>query len=404
MVPSGSSQNRLYDVIVVGAGAVGAALAWKLAEAGYRVCVCEESWELAPALRVEHLSHPVISLARELGLFERIRPVLVPLDSAAHFRNGNLVRANPEGPYVVPYDQLVTSLRRGLGKVTTVVEDSVVEVLAQGRVKNVRLQSGQVLCGWMVVVATGAEGRQADQLGLTRSVLCPDYSLSFAWEMELDDPERMSHASLIFRSTHTHHGYGSLKLFDCGDRRIRANFLTYWKPGENRHVAMKSGKAVEVLSRTVEGLLPYLGPFRITSQIEESITHLTRVQGGEEAGLLLAGDASGQAAPSGSAGLRKGWNDVRILAELMPRWERESRSGQESLSLYYSHAAKHGVDGEALARSLRERKVAIDWRPEWATRRLIGDQIPDWVEKTVVRPALQQSLNFVRTQRKGLDS
>jgi hypothetical protein len=118
----------------------------------------------------------------------------------------------------------------------------------------------------------------------------------------------------------------------------------------------------------------------------------------------LAGDASSTTAPSGSASLRKGWNDVRVLAELMPRWERESRSGQESLSLYYAHAAKNGVDGEAMARSLRERKVAIDWRPAWATRRLIGDQIPDWVENTVVRPALQQSLNFVRLQRKGLDN
>jgi 2-polyprenyl-6-methoxyphenol hydroxylase-like FAD-dependent oxidoreductase len=404
MAPSGNSQSHLYDVIVVGAGPVGAALAWKLAGDGYRVCVCEEYEEVPTTLRTEHLSHQAISLARELGLFERIRPALIPLDSTAHLRNGHLVRANADGPYLAPYDQLVRSLRQGLGKVTTMVWDSAVEVSAQGRVKNVRLKSGGVVCGWMVVIASGANGGNFDWLGLTTSSLCRDYSLTFSWDMELEDPERMTHSSIVFRTTHTSHGYGTLKLFDCGAARIRANFLTYWNPGDRRHQAMMSEDPTAILNRTVEGLLPYVGPFRITSPVGETPTHLTRAHGGEEAGLVLAGDASNQVAPSASLGLRKGWHDVRILSELMPRWERESRSGQESLSLYYFHPAKNGVDGEALARSLRERKIAIDWRPEWATRRLIGNHIPDWLESAVVKPALYQSLNLIRGDRSGLDS
>jgi len=134
------------------------------------------------------------------------------------------------------------------------------------------------------------------------------------------------------------------------------------------------------------------------------VLHLNRPLGVEETGILLAGDACGQVAPSSGMGLRKGLNDVRILAQLMPKWERESRSGGETLSASYTHQAKIALDEEAVARSLRERKVAIDWRPEFATRRLIGDQIPDWLESAVVRPALQQSLNLVRIYRSGLDN
>jgi len=56
MAESGNLHNQLYDVIVVGAGPVGSALAWKLAADGYRVCVCEEHQTAPQTLRLEQTS------------------------------------------------------------------------------------------------------------------------------------------------------------------------------------------------------------------------------------------------------------------------------------------------------------------------------------------------------------
>jgi 2-polyprenyl-6-methoxyphenol hydroxylase-like FAD-dependent oxidoreductase len=402
---SGNAQGQLFDVVIVGAGAVGTALAWKLAADGYRVCVCEQHQTVPRPLRMDHLSHQVVSLYREMGLFERLRPALIPLDAMAHFRNGHLVKASSEGPYVVAYDQLIESLRPRLAKVVTMVWERAVQVSSQGRVKSVRLESGEVVCGRIVVVATGANlGGAESGMEWPVETICPDYAHTFSWDLEFEEPDRMTHPALIFRTTHTSHGYHALKLFDLGEGRVRANFLTYWSPKDKRRRELLEGDTLAVMARTVEGLIPYAGPFRITSPIEETVVHLRRPANPGQTGMVLAGDACGEMAPSAALGLRKGLHDVRVLAELMPRWEREARSGTEDISAYYSHPAKSAIDGEAFARSIRERKVAIDWRPEWATRRLIGDQIPDWLETAVVRPAVQQSLNLVRIYRSGLDN
>jgi 2-polyprenyl-6-methoxyphenol hydroxylase-like FAD-dependent oxidoreductase len=257
----------------------------------------------------------------------------------------------------------------------------------------------------MVVVATGAQRKGAESgLDWPLETICADYSRVFSWDLEFEESDRMTHPGLIFRTTHTGHGYQALKLFDLGEGRVRANFLTFWSPKDKRRQELMEGDTLAVMAHTVEGLIPYAGPFRITSPIEESVVHLTRPANPVEAGLVLAGDAAGEMAPSAALGLRTGLHDVRVLAELMPRWEREARSSTEDISTYYSHPAKIAVDGEAFARSIRERKVAIDWRPEWATLRLMGDQTPDWLESVVVRPAVLRSLNLVRGNRSGLAS
>ncbi|RFC49295.1 MAG: 2-polyprenyl-6-methoxyphenol hydroxylase/Glycine/D-amino acid oxidase (deaminating) [Verrucomicrobia bacterium] len=403
---SSISQGQLYDVVVVGAGAVGTALAWKLAAEGYRVCVCEQNQSVPESLRLDALSHPVLSLFRELGLLEVLRPVLMPLDSVAHFRNGHLVKGTSEGPYVVSYDRLVESLRPRLVKVATVIWERAVQVSVQGRIKSVRLESGQVVCGWIVVLANGAvQAGGVDPLteGPVRTI-CPEYSRTFSWDLEFEDTDRMTHPALVFQTTHSAHGYHALKLFDLGEGRVRANFLTYWSSGDKRRRELLEGDALSVVARTVEGLIPYAGPFRMMSPIEETVADLSQPENPEESGIVSAGDACGATAPSGPLGLRKGLHDVRVLAELMSRWEREARTGSEDLSAYYAHPAKHAIDGETLARSVRDRKVAIDWRPAWATRRLIGDRIPDWVEAAFVGSAVRQSLNLARQSRSGLDS
>jgi 2-polyprenyl-6-methoxyphenol hydroxylase-like FAD-dependent oxidoreductase len=400
-----NSEGQLYDVVIVGAGIVGTALAWKLSSEGYRVCVCERSEAAAPSLRLEPLSHEALGLLREMGLWEHLRPALMPLDSVAHFRNGYLVKGMGGGSYVAAYDQLVASLRPRLAKVATVIWDRVVQVSAHGRIKSVRLESGQVVCSWMVVLATGAAtGEEPEPLEGPVETICEDYCRLFACDLAFEEPERLMHAALVFQTSHASHGYHSLKLFDLGGGRVRANFLTYWGATDKRRQELLRGNGAAVLGRTVEGLLPCVGAFDLLSPIEENVVHLNQPGTPGDHGFVLAGDACGPAAPSGALGLHKGLHDVRVLAELMPRWEREARGGTADFSDYYAHPAKQAIDAEVLERSLRERKMAIDWHPSWATRRLIGDRFPGWVETALAGPSSRNGARPGQTSRSGLDN
>lgn len=417
MVPSGSSSSQVYDVIVLGSGVIGATLAWKLAADGYRVCLCEERRGGSGIARAEHLPPQALELYRDLGIFERVKPLLFPLDYTAHFRNGHFIRVTADEAYAVSSERLAQTLRLGLEKVATMFWEPVVRVSAQGRVKSVRLQSGKVVCGWIVAVARD-EGGGMMQLfpELREDVVWKDHSLSFSWNLELAEPERMRYPDLVFRSSRTSHAYEHLRIFQQGEW-LRAHFFTFWETGDprSRELAEGGAQAQAVLAGVVEGLPEYLGDFRVMGAVEAVPLSLTRVQGGAEAGVVLVGDSGGRVAPFFEMGLCKALHDIKILAELTPVWLRERQVTPEVIAQYYVHPAKQSHDEEIYSRSIHLRKMATDRSPEWLARRWKDDHLPGWLETACLRgveggrwtlenvglPAWRKSLKLVQSYRES---
>lgn len=408
-----AKSSQVFDVIVLGAGAVGAALAWKLAADGYRVCICEESREPARTFRAEHLSQQTVALCRDLGLFERLKPLLSPLDFTAHFRNGRVHQVTADEDYSVSYERLVNTLRLGLERVATLFQEPVVRVSTQGRVKSVRLQSGRVVCGWMVV-ATGEGGKAEWMPGLREEMVWREHSVSFAWDMELAEPARMKYPALVFQTTRTGPAYELLRIFRRGEK-VRANFFTFWEGSDARRRELAHGDAAGALTGAVEGLADYLQEFRLVSEVEEWPVSLTRVRGGARAGILLVGEAGGALAPVSEIALCRGLHDVKVLAELAPGWLRERQLTPEVLVEFEEHPAKRTFDEEAYSRCIFQRRLATDRGAEWVARRLKGEFVPDWLETAWLRgmrggrwtldnvglPAWRKSVELVQTCRQS---
>lgn len=68
------ADNFDCDVLIVGGGPVGVALAGLLSDAGHSVIVCEQSEEIYPLPRAAHLDHEVMRILQSLGVIDRILP------------------------------------------------------------------------------------------------------------------------------------------------------------------------------------------------------------------------------------------------------------------------------------------------------------------------------------------
>jgi len=384
MVQSTTTGGDIYDVIIVGAGAVGAALAWNLSAGGYRVCVCDEQPAFPQLFRAEQASHRVVESFRELGVFAKAEPALTPMDYTAHFRNGHMSRPTTEEDYAMYYWKLVESLREGLDKATTLHWERVVRVSTGGRVKSVRLESGKVICGWLIVVASGGARDLQRTLGLHREVLWKHHSSTYAWNLELAEPARMNYPALVFQTSRPEHGYAYLVIFRVRDE-VRANFFTYWKPGGERSRALTRGDSKAVLGDTVEGLFEYLGDFEISSPVQAGIVSLTRVHGGLDAGVIRGGDAGGRVAPPTGLGLYRGLNDLRVLVDHIPGWLEGREVSRQQMEAYYEDPRKTGFDEHAYAKCIYDRRLAVDRSPAWVARRLKGEYLPGWLEEACIR-------------------
>ena len=89
-----------FDVVIVGYGPVGQALAALLGRAGHRVGVFERFGELYRLPRAVHLDHEIMRLLQSLGLSEFLAEEMVPVDDYRWFgADGELLlRFEPRSP------------------------------------------------------------------------------------------------------------------------------------------------------------------------------------------------------------------------------------------------------------------------------------------------------------------
>src|SRR3954453_802318 len=233
--------DRIFDVAVVGAGAVGAAAALALARDGVSPCLIGRS-DMRPDGRTVALLHGSIRLLEALGVWPALRPQAAPLvtmriidDSGSLFRpppvafqaseigleafgwnieNTALVAGLIEAARAEPHLQLTSE---DAGK-TTLGED----------VATIALSGGSAVAARLVVAADGRNSRLREAAGIaTRSWSYPQSALATHLSHERDHRDA---------STEFHTRSGPFTLVPMAGRRSSLVWVT------NRHHAERLPK------------------------------------------------------------------------------------------------------------------------------------------------------------------
>ncbi len=163
--------ERVNDILIVGAGPVGAVCALALQQQGIRAHVLEAQPEDARAdTRTLALSHGARLILDRLGVWDMLEDVTpitrIHISQRGALGVARLAAADAEVPalgYVLPYAQLTAALKQALADAGIAVEYGVAVDRIEPGVANATLHTpdGRVLGAPLVVVADGGRGDTA---------------------------------------------------------------------------------------------------------------------------------------------------------------------------------------------------------------------------------------------------
>ena len=106
-----ASSSEVFDVVIVGAGFAGSALAAVLAARGFRVAICDPHDAHPHDFRAEKLSVDQIEALERLGLAAPALRGATPIRWLRIARRGRVVDARPSAEFGFDYSALVAALR-----------------------------------------------------------------------------------------------------------------------------------------------------------------------------------------------------------------------------------------------------------------------------------------------------
>ncbi|MFW0783592.1 bifunctional 3-(3-hydroxy-phenyl)propionate/3-hydroxycinnamic acid hydroxylase [Gordonia sp. CPCC 206044] len=180
-----TSRDTDVDILVVGMGPTGAALAGLLGQHGVRVAVFDQLPGLYPLPRAAGMDHEVMRIAQELGIADALQPHVVPY-RASEYRgvDGQVIKRldSPPSPYRLGWDPMFAFdqpafeglLRERVGSlpsVTVTLETSVIDVGQNAETVWVDVQRGdsrvERITGRYLVACDGGSSHVRRQLGIT---------------------------------------------------------------------------------------------------------------------------------------------------------------------------------------------------------------------------------------------
>jgi 2-polyprenyl-6-methoxyphenol hydroxylase-like FAD-dependent oxidoreductase len=239
------------------------------------------------------------------------------------------------------------------------------------------LGDGRVLSARLVVVATGPNETLTASLGMRRREGRPALQTqSFGFDLARVDGRPFPFDGCNVRGR-PGDGVDFVTLFRIG-ATMRVNLFTVWDADDPRGREVVAAP-VATLEQLFPGLTAHTGPLLATGRVQACPTHHHRLEGVEQSGVVVVGDAFQTVSPATGTGLDKVLTDVDVLCrDHLPRWLATPGMGPDKVAAFYADPRKRRVDRRshqewlhAQERVLRPRREAVRSVP-WKLSRLVG--------------------------------
>lgn len=365
-----ASSDIERDVVVVGGGLAGSAVATVLARRGMSVAVVDRYAEFPPIFRAEKIESDQAALLRKLGLFDGVLERTRIINEIIHGHRGRIVHRRQIEQFGISYCDLVNSVRQQIPAAVDFVVGVVASVQAGDRRSRVTLVDGRCFAGRLVVIASGMNSPVAVELGARKQMVKEGLSTTFGFMLQRSDDQPFSFDAVTYRPSSINDQLGYLTLFRMG-AFMRANLFTYWPVSDPKTRELRTDP-VGFLARTLAGLETVIGEFKVAGRVETFGIDLYRMENCAIPGVVFLGDAYQSVCPSTGMGLSKVLTDVDVLCnELVPTWRGLERIRSEETAALYSNPRKVQIDDRAVRLALAGRDSVLSTALAWRIRRRV---------------------------------
>jgi 2-polyprenyl-6-methoxyphenol hydroxylase-like FAD-dependent oxidoreductase len=366
-ISSEISSELSAEVVIVGAGLAGTALANVLGRRGVRVILLDPKASCAPILKAEKIEREQVLLLRKLGLLEHLIPLCGSVTEVHGAYDGRVFKSGPIEQYGIRYPEMVNALR-GQMPATVVQRVGRVEAITNsGETQRVKLIGGAELTSRLVVLACGYNAGLQESLGMRRRTIQKEQSAGFWFDFAPIGAASFQFEALTYYSMSPATLIDYLTLFRFRDT-MRANLFVF-RAANDPWVRQFIQEPGPMLRRYLPKLSRVTGEYRVTSKVEYGRVDLYRVDCDPQPGIVMIGDTMQSACPAAGMGLDKVLTDVDVLSERIPVWLASPGMGADKLDDFYQHPRKLASDAEALDRARDHRRVAIDKSLRWRVHR-----------------------------------
>ena len=335
--------DRSWDVIAVGGGLGGAALAKVMAERGARVLVVEKTREFRDRVRGEALVPWGCEEAERLGLLEHLRPLSNPLRWWDFLVRGqrvfrrDIAEASGSGNCLLSFyhprmQQTVLDAARGAG--AEIRRGAAVRTIQPGVAPEVEMDGGERLTARLIVIADGRGSMLRRKAGFEPKRDRERRLFGGVYLENVDASVDVLHTALDLQRARVSY------IFPQGHGRVRAYVGEHVQNGERRlqgvgHVgpfiaAAHSIGFPEALYREAKAA----GPLATFDATDEWVAHPYKQ------GVALLGDAAATSDPTWGQGMALTLRDARVLADALAADSDWDRAGHEYAS---AHDAYHSI-------------------------------------------------------------
>ena len=314
-----------YDIVIVGGGLGGAALAKSLAEKGVRVLILERETVFRDRVRGEYMHPWGVTEARALGLYEVLKQTC---GYEARFRVSRVVGLPPAPPrdLVATSPHQVGSLHFYHPEMQEVVLNEAVHAgataqrgtavieIVPGPTPSVRVQMSEGERSYRTRLIIGADGRVS---------ACRKWA-GFAVHR---DPDRMVIAGVLLdklgapedaNNTFANPERSEFAfMVPLGQRRFRCYAGFYQQPGRHRLSGQKALAEFVASSVSTGAPAEWFTKAQIAGPLASFDCADTWVDHPYHAGVALIGDAAAASDPTYGCGLSLVLRDVRVLSNLL---------------------------------------------------------------------------------------
>lgn len=384
-----TNTEKIFDVAIVGGGIAGTVAAWTLRNMGRSVVVVDDHAKASPIFKAERISQETAQTLRQLGLFDRLERISMPLHSTATIKDGAIEEVVANTDYSAPLWKLVAELREGMEDAgIELVVDRAEAASTSEEIQTLQLHSGREIQCRLMVVATGNAVNLLKSLDVEREIISKNHSTTFGFDIEPGDNFKLPTDSVSIRIYKD--GADYMNVFATPDGRVRGNLFTYWPTGGERVRNFIKNDTNQQLAELAPRMKEVTGDWRVVGKVQCGSMSVQKSTGFQRPGYVLIGDAYGRICPCLGRGINKALGDVLSLRRHVNRWfDANAPMTWETLSSYYDDPARRELEDHLFKYSLFIRNRLIGKSPIWCLRRWYYDRIP-LAAREMVRSLMQK--------------